>query len=683
MRKILTAIIYILISFGISQAQPSSTSPWEWVRTAGGMQSQKATAIAVNNNNEVVIAGSFTSNYIFLGSNNVFLTNSDSNEFSSNMFVAKYSQNGEVLWARKTICNTGTSSNKMITDNNGNIYVSGYVNNSNTLINNISFDGNTTFAHNSGGKSFLVKYSTQGIAQWVLFINNRYWGYDSITALKWDQATNSIMIGGNCLGDSVSIGNINIVNYGNNLHTSFIAKVSPQLGNIIWLKSSKGNSFINKINDLTTDSSGNIYTAASFLGNQLVLSTSDTLANSTTSLGVVYFDSYLAKYNQNGDFLWFRKGECLTSDEFTNISCLNNDRILVSGYNNSVLNINGASINANNFLLEFDVSGNLMKTLGFPARINELKKMKVGNGFFIGGSFVADTLVLGNFSLNKSGNPMLYNNNLFFANCDSLAAYKSAYSAGGDMSGSQLMASFIGDSNKVYVCGSFNQPSIKFGNNIYNANGINDLFLAKLNAAGLLPLPFKYNIGGTVFVGSIPVDYAIAYLYDTNQNILETCYIDSMGFYHFYQKNSGLYKVSAELLYNSTYFMQNYQSTFFPDKTNFADASIIVLNSNKWGRDIYMQKMNDINENLNDEELISIYPNPAKDKINITIRSSLIDDKLNLKVFNINGQIVYNKDFSNNENLSVNIDFLKVGIYHIKLQYSSGIISNSRFIKSD
>ncbi len=682
MKKTVISIFFILISFGISQAQPSVTSQWEWVRTAGGLQSQKATAIAVDNNNDVVIAGSFTSNYIFLGSNNVILTNSDSNTFSTNMYVAKYKQNGEVLWAKKANCNTATSSNKMVCDNNGNIYVSGYINNSNTLNNTISFDGNSVYTNNSGGKSFLVKYSPQGLSQWVLFINNRFWGYDSITALRWDEASSSILVGGNCLGDSVSIGNINISNTGNYLHSSFFAKILPQTGTVAWLKTTKGNSFTNRINDIATDNSGNIYTAGSFLGNQLILASSDTLTNTTSSAGAVFFDSYLAKYNQNGDFLWFRKGECLTSDEFTNISCLNNNRILVSGYNNSAFNINGATVNANNYLLEFDEYGNMVKILGFPARITELKKMKTGNGFFMGGSFVADTLVLGNIVLSKTINPMLLNNNLFFANCDSLAAYKSAYSAGGDVSNSQLMASYVGDSNKVYVCGSFNQPSIKFGNNIYNAHGLSDLFLAKLNTGSLLPLPFKYNIGGTVFVGSIPVDYAIAYLYDTNQNILETCYIDSMGFYYFYQKNSGLYKVSAELLYNSTYFMQNYQSTFFPDKTNFTDASTIILNSNKWGRDIYMQKMNSVNEKQNDDKTISIFPNPAKDKINITITRNL-SDKFNMKIFDINGQIVYNEDFCNNENLSVNINFLKPGIYHIKLQFSSGIISNSRFVKQD
>lgn len=682
MKKTVISIFFILISFGISQAQPSATSPWEWVRTAGGLQSQRANAIVEDNNKDIIVAGSFNSNFIFLGSNNVFLSNSDSNSFSSNMFLAKYKQNGEVIWAKKAICNTATSSNKMVCDNNGNIYVSGYINNSNTLNNTISFDGNSVYTNNSGGKSFLVKYSPQGLSQWVLFINNRFWGYDSITALKWDEASSSILVGGNCLGDSVSIGNINISNTGNYLHSSFFAKILPQTGTVAWLKTTKGNSFMNRINDIATDNNGNIYTAGSFLGNQLILASSDTLTNTTSSAGAVYFDSYLAKYNQNGDFLWFRKGVCLTSDEFTNISCLNNNRILVSGYNNSALNISGATVNANNYLLEFDVSGNLMKILGFPARITELRKMKTGNGFFMGGSFVADTLVLGNYVLSKTINPMLLNNNLFFASCDSIAAYKSAYSAGGDVSNSQLMASYVGDSNKVYVCGSFNQPSIKFGNNIYNSNGINDLFLAKLNLAGLLPLPFKYNIGGTVFVGSIPVDYAIAYLYDTNQNIVETCYIDSMGFYHFYQKNSGLYKVSAELLYNSTYFMQNYQSTFFPDKTNFTDASTIILNSNKWGRDIYMQKMNSVNEKQNDDKTISIFPNPAKDKINITITRKL-SEKFNMKIFDINGQIVYNEDFCHNENLSVNINFLKPGIYHIKLQFLSGMISNTRFIKTN
>ena len=677
MKKILTAILLILSQISWTQ----TLSPWEWVRTAGGSQSQRATAIVEDNNKDIVVAGSFNSNFISLGSNNILLTNSDSISFSSNMFVAKYKQNGEVIWARKLISNTATSSNKMVCDNGGNIYVSGYLGNSNTINNTVSFDGNTVYTNNSGGKSFLVKYSPQGYSQWVLFINNRFWGYDSITTLRWDEATSSILIGGSCLGDSVTIGNLNINNTGNYLHSSFFAKILPQSGTVVWLKTTKGNSFMNRINDIATDNNGNIYTAASFLGNLLVLPTlNDTLLNATVSAGAVFWDSYLAKYNQNGNLLWYRKGECLSSDEFTTVSCLNNQQIVIGGYNNSVFNIGGNQINANNFLLEYDVNGVLKKTLGFPAHIAELKKMKNGNGFFVGGNFIADTLVLGNTVLNKPQNPTINNNsNMYFAACDSLGAYKSAYAAGGSAS-SQLLASFIGDSNKIYVCGYFNQPSIKFGNNTYNSNGVNDLFLAKLNPATSLPIPLKYNIGGTVFAGLFPVDHAIAYLYDTNQNIIETCNIDSMGFYHFYQKNSGLYKVSAELLTNSIYFIQNYQSTFFPDKINFADATTIYLNSNKWGRDIYLQKFNDVNENQSDNDMIRLFPNPAKDYINIEF-DNMLNKEINLKIININGQIVFEKDFYNSSLISIKTDFLQAGLYFVRLQNSSGITSYSRFFK--
>lgn len=682
-------ISFIYLLFLILVAKPvlsQSNMNWEWVRTAGGYQTQKATAIAVDNNNDVIIAGTYTSNYIMLGTNNVFLANSDSTSFSSNYFIAKYNQSGQVIWAEKAQCNAGTSSGKIITDNNGNIYASGFISNTNSVFNAISFDGNSTYTHNNGGKSFLVKYSSQGIAQWVMFINNKYWGYDTISALKWDEKSNSVIIGGYCLGDSVTIGGYNISNSGNNMQFSFIAKVNIQQGNVVWLKSSKGNAFASKINDIAIDTSGAIYTASSFTGSSLILSSNDTLVNSTSASGAIFTDGYIAKYDNNGQLIWFKKGNCNSNDEATTIGYRNNNRLIIGGYNNSLLTINSASLNQGNHILEFDLQGNFLNAQNFPATIKTINSYKTGSGYFICGNFTQDTLKLGSVILHKFSNPTNLNTNIYIARCDSFGIYNVAISAGG-YSSSQINASYVADSNKIYSCGSYNQASIKFGNTVYNSTGLTDIFLAKLNTGFSIPVPYKYNLGGTVFAGLLPVDFAMVYLYDTNQNIVDTRFIDSssMGFYQFYQKTAGNYKVSAELVSNSVYFMQNYISTFYPNKTNFEDAAIILLNTNKWGKDIQLQKTSSLTDNKAEDYEINLFPNPAKNEL--SIRGNKFKSGVSrIEIFDIKGYKVqsYNNLMNEkNEIINLNIASLIPGIYYILIADNKGNTVRLKFIKLD
>ncbi len=681
MKKILTLFIILIIILFANPVKAQINMNWEWVETAGGFQTQKATAIAVDNNNDVIIAGTFTSNYIMLGTNNVFLSNSDSNSFSSNYFIAKYNQNGQVIWAKKAQSNTGTASNKLVTDNNGNIYACGFINNSNFVFNMVSFDGNSSYVHNNGGKSFLVKYSSLGIAQWVMFINNNYWGYDTISALKWDENTNSIIIGGHCLGDSVNIGGYNVINTGNNLQFSYIAKIDIQQGNVVWLKNTKGNAYISKINDIDIDSNGSIYTASSFTGSTLILSSNDTLTNTTPSSGAIFSDGYFAKYNQNGILEWAKKGICLNNDEATTVSCLNNNKIVFGGYNHSILSINNSQLITGNFLLEYDIQGNFINAQNFPAAIKTITAFKTGNGFIIGGNFTQDTLILGNTVLLKYNNPASANTNIFLTRCDSFGIYNAAISAG-DYSSSQLNSSFIDDSNKVYICGSFNQPSIKFGSTSYNANGVSDLFLAKSDAGFLVPIPLKYNLGGTVFAGLVPIDFATVLLYDLNQNIIDTCQIDSLGFYHFYQKTIGYYKVSAGLASNSTFFNQNYILTFYPNKTNFTDAEIIFLNTNRWGKNIQLQKSNSVNENIFNKSKLSIYPNPAKNQIDINLLNTS-SGNFTIKIINSKGQIVLKYEIvkiAENENIQIDITNIKAGLYYLTITDNKGNIAGEKLI---
>lgn len=84
-----------------------------------------------------------------------------------------------------------------------------------------------------------------------------------------------------------------------------------------------------------------------------------------------------------------------------------------------------------------------------------------------------------------------------------------------------------------------------------------------------------------------------------------------------------------------------------------------------------------IDEKLIDNELFSVYPNPATDNLNIKMKTSL-KDRYILKIYDALGKNVYLTS-GESENISVDLNGLQNGFYTISLQLDSKT-KNSKFI---
>jgi len=85
--------------------------------------------------------------------------------------------------------------------------------------------------------------------------------------------------------------------------------------------------------------------------------------------------------------------------------------------------------------------------------------------------------------------------------------------------------------------------------------------------------------------------------------------------------------------------------------------------------DISIEEGSEIEEN-SDNTSVNIYPNPAKNLINI--KSS---DKIeNVKIYNLTGQIVFDKMINDNS-VQINTSEYKSGIYFIKIRTKDGLIN--------
>lgn len=82
----------------------------------------------------------------------------------TDIFILKYLEDGTPQWA-KSIGGTNTDETiNMISDSQGNIYVSGYYN---SLILNIPGFSPNTLTNSGGNDTFILKYSSAGTPQWA------------------------------------------------------------------------------------------------------------------------------------------------------------------------------------------------------------------------------------------------------------------------------------------------------------------------------------------------------------------------------------------------------------------------------------------------------------------------------------------------------------------------------------
>ncbi len=593
-------VIIIILGFifinAYSQNPIYNNYKWEWAFTSnnlGVINNQYATSIAVDKANNVIMAGTFTNYINTIGTNNVQLFNNDSSGSNRTFFIAKYNQYGSVIWAKKAFCNGGSISNKIAIDSSGNIYATGYLYSNNQTV---SFDGISTYTYpaNGIGQSFLVKYSPEGITQWALIIKNTNAVIDSITTLKWDPITNSVIIGGTFYGDTIKIGDYTLTNSSNNYSSLFLAKVSSQ-GAVVWGTNTKGNTNLSNINDITTDNTGAIYFAATFTGQAVLFPNGDTIINYNQNSYNTYSDGFFAKFNSAGVFQWTRKGYSLLSDGVNTISYNTKaNSIIIGGYCTTQILFNSGSsftVNGQNYFAVYDLLGNIKSAKAFPASINKITSNSNSPYFTIGGSFFTDSLILGSITLHNIGyTPSAINSNMYFADYDTSGYAQKAISAGGSGS-STLYDLFADDSCQVYACGSYGSP-INFDSIQYSYNGL-CFFIAKLDTTNsfLPPIVPKYNMGGTVFTNLLPADFATVYLFDSLNLCIDSCIIDSLGFYNFYQEPKGNYKVKA-FLSSSSVFVNDYAPTYFTNSIFWNTADTIKLNANKWGQDIHLKAFN-------------------------------------------------------------------------------------------
>lgn len=228
-------------------------------------------SIATDNSGGVVICGRFNHNTIHLGS--ITLTKTTQNNYSSNMFVAKYDGNGNEMWAYSagSIYQNSTFGMSVATDVNNNVYVGGSFPNSIQL-------GSTTLNSPYGSQMFLAKYTADGTFQWAKASSSD--GFSTIKSITTDALSN-IYVAGMTYASSISFATSVNLNSLGTVGAFFITKYNTQ-GTPIWVKGVVNTDANNQIS-IDCKAEDDLFISGSFDKSTLQLGTTTLTKSGTNS----------------------------------------------------------------------------------------------------------------------------------------------------------------------------------------------------------------------------------------------------------------------------------------------------------------------------------------------------------------------------------------------------------------
>ena len=258
------------------------------------------------------------------GAGNTLL--SSYNASTQAIFFAKYTSTGDLIWAKNINPNIYqyNTANAISLDNHDNLYIGGYFGG-----NNVDFDPGAGVANLSSNSSlydfFFAKYDKDGNYLWA-----HHLGYTSMDNNLYGLTTDisgNLYIGGYFWGTidfDPGPGVDNIVS--NGLADAYFAKFDTD-GNYIFCKNFGGNSY-DAVIGIALDQQNNIYVTGGVSGPGAIdFDPGSSVHAIDNPAGNTSFDVCIAKYDNNGNYIWatvfgnnqWDQGKNIIADQYQNI----------------------------------------------------------------------------------------------------------------------------------------------------------------------------------------------------------------------------------------------------------------------------------------------------------------------------------------------------------------------------
>lgn len=252
-----------------------------WAKNQPGTCSASGYAVSVDIAGNIYVSGSFSS---FSCPSVTFGTTVLTSMGGNEIFLAKFDNNGNVLWATSVGGINHEYDPNVTIDNLGNVYLCGYFFSPSMII------GSTTLTNMGSNDLFISKYDSLGNVIWAKGIGGTSGEYPRDIATDSD----GIFIVGGYRSPTLSFDAVTLINNSTVNLNIFIAKLDFT-GNTLWAKSAGGINQ-NEATSITTDFSG-IYITG-FSNDSLLI-----LDGLTLSFPGEYSTLFVSKYNSNGSIL--------------------------------------------------------------------------------------------------------------------------------------------------------------------------------------------------------------------------------------------------------------------------------------------------------------------------------------------------------------------------------------------
>tara|TARA_R110001592_G_scaffold353962_2_gene653257 strand:- start:1246 stop:2502 length:1257 start_codon:yes stop_codon:yes gene_type:complete len=404
-------------------------------------------------------------------------------------------------------------------------------------------------------------------------------------------------------------------------------------GNILWIENFKNDNGAVASYSLDIDQSNNIYITGEFGGDV-------DFDNSSSSDYILSNHSlFVLKLNDNAEFNWVKQVE--SNDNYLtscNADIDNSANIYLTGYfegdsidfdpgiNTVFGNTSNTSLpNADMFLLKLDSNGNYIWVKFFDLLGSDdeftLIDASIPESIYLNGFFQSDNLDVDPSSNDYFISPTDSDDGLILK-LDSSGNFIWSYQIDGDNpSSSDLIYDIEVVNNNIYITGSLNSSSGDTGS-------APQLFLRKIDANRDVIWNLEFN--GPAEGINLVVSQGVIFV-------------------------TGLFGGSLDIDPNTSV-----NNVFTNNQQGYDEHFIISLKDNNViGIDDYF-----------DLAKFEIFPNPFKE--NITIQAE--DDYGNLKVFDMQGQVVFSEKILSQKQF--NLSFLKAGMYTVQLSNKNYTITN-------
>ncbi|MCZ6800754.1 MAG: T9SS type A sorting domain-containing protein [Nitrospirae bacterium] len=417
MKNSILRISVLLLACTAGNNGAYSQSPkFIWAEKAGGTGWELAHDITTDGSGHILVVG------LFEGSATFDDTITLRSRGSFDIFVTKYDESGNSLWARGIGGSGSDLGGSVATDESGNVLVTGSFSGSANF-------GDTTLTVQGEHDTFIAKYDEDGNPLWVRSAGRPV-----------GDSGNGIATDG--FGNVVVVGNFQTAPY----LDMFIAKYDTD-GNMLWIEE------VSRVTarGVDTDSFSHSFVVGEFESN----------------------DKYIACYDSHGNLLWeLEKREPGT---VTDIATDSSGNIFVCGY----LAKQGGHV----FVAKYDSSANKLwerqssRGIEDPQVATGIAIDKSGNSI-ITGRF-SDRIMFGSITLTSAGRNVPFDRDIFLASYDASGNFLWALRAGGTERDSGTGVA-IGQSGHAIVAGFF-QGTATFGPTSLTAFGQADIFLAKVD----------------------------------------------------------------------------------------------------------------------------------------------------------------------------------------------------------